>query len=75
SFSMGLRGRQDDSALDDAIARILDAARRHGKIAGRPAFPREKIRDYIGQGFSFFQGDTDLGMMASGARAWLDALR
>src|SRR5262249_3232493 len=30
SFSLGLRGKQNEPALDDAIARIATAARRHG---------------------------------------------
>src|SRR6266850_8383558 len=30
SFSLGLRGKQNEPALDDAIARIAEAARRHG---------------------------------------------
>ncbi|MBI3469725.1 MAG: aldolase, partial [Candidatus Solibacter usitatus] len=72
SFSMGLRGKQDHPELQRAIDRVVDAAKRHGKFAGRPAFPRERIADYVSQGFLFFQADTDLGLMATGARAWLE---
>jgi 2-keto-3-deoxy-L-rhamnonate aldolase RhmA len=74
SFSLGLRGRQDDPTLREAIRKVCAAARRHGKFAGRPAFPHEKIGEYIDQGFQFFQADTDLGLMAAGARRLLDPL-
>ena len=40
SFSLGLRGRQDEPALQDAIGRIAEAARRHGNSwAARRAIP------------------------------------
>src|SRR5256885_5536708 len=35
SFSLGLRGKQNEPALDDAISRVAAAARRHGKFLGR----------------------------------------
>lgn len=71
SFSLGLRGRQNEPALDEAIARIVAAGKKHGKFLGRPAFPHEQIGEYVRQGFLFFQADTDLGLMASGARSLL----
>ena len=37
SFSMGYRGRPDEPRLRQAINRVKDAARRHGKALGRPA--------------------------------------
>jgi len=74
SFSMGLRGRQDAPELRDAIHRIRDAALRHGKWVGRPAFPREQIADYIREGFQFFQVDTDLGFLQDGAKRMLESV-
>jgi 2-keto-3-deoxy-L-rhamnonate aldolase RhmA len=71
SFSLGLRGRQDDPLLQDAIARVLDAARRHNKIAGRPARDADQLRRFLDQGFLFFQATTDLNFMADGARQLL----
>jgi 2-keto-3-deoxy-L-rhamnonate aldolase RhmA len=35
SFSLGLRGNQDDPRLDAAIARIVEAGKRHGKFLAR----------------------------------------
>ena len=74
SFSLGLRGRQDEPALLDAIDRVADAARRHGKFLGRPAATAEKVREYQRQGFQMFQCTTELGLVAAGARAMLEPL-
>jgi 2-keto-3-deoxy-L-rhamnonate aldolase RhmA len=74
SFSMGLRGRQDEPELRAAIARIRDAARRHGKFAGRPAGSPEQARRFIDEGFLLIQTPTELGYLESGARQYLDPL-
>lgn len=74
SFSLGLRGRQDDSRHREAVQRVIQAARRHGKIAGRPARDAEQVRQYLEQGFLFFQATTDLNLMADGARQLLEPL-
>jgi 2-keto-3-deoxy-L-rhamnonate aldolase RhmA len=74
SFSLGLRGRQDEPALEDAIARIVDAARRHGKFLGRPASQPSQIRRYMDQGFLLFQMPTEIGLMEIGARQLLEPL-
>jgi 2-keto-3-deoxy-L-rhamnonate aldolase RhmA len=74
AFSLGKRGDQEDTEVKRAVDRIADAARRHGKILGRPAGTAEKIREYQDQGFRFFQAGTELGMMADGARHLLDPL-
>lgn len=72
SFSLGLRGRQNEPALDDAIARIAAAAQRHGKFLGRPAGTPEQTRRYMDQGFLLFQMPTEIGLMELGARQLLD---
>lgn len=72
SFSLGLRGRQDDPRLEQAIAKVVAAARKHGKICGRPARNREKLREYIDQGFLLFQAPTETALMAAGARQYLE---
>lgn len=72
SFSLGLRGRQDHPALEEAIGKVTAAARRHGKFLGRPAFTAERLRDYIDQGFRFFQASSDLRLLAAGARQLLE---
>lgn len=72
AFSLGLRGRQNEPLLDEAIARIVSAARRHGKFLGRPGGNPEHIRRHMEQGFLFFQLPTEVGLMEMGARQMLD---
>ena len=74
SFSLGLRGNQDDPKLHAAIARIVEAGKRHGKFLGRPAATPDIAKHYMEQGFLLFQGPTDLGLMATGGRRYLEAL-
>ena len=74
SFSLGLRGRQDEPALQDAIRKVVEAGKRHGKFVGRPAGTPEQVKQYLEQGFQLFQAPTDLGFMTAGARRYLEAL-
>ena len=74
SFSLGLRGRQDEPLLDEAIKKIVAAGRRHKKFLGRPAILPERIPQFREQGFQFFQCTTELGLMAMGARQILDGV-
>jgi 2-keto-3-deoxy-L-rhamnonate aldolase RhmA len=74
SFSLGLRGRQDEPEHRAAVERIVAAARRHGKAAGRPAADAAKIAEYMEQGFLFFQTSTELGLLSAGARQLLEPL-
>ena len=74
SFSLGLRGRQDEPLLDEAIAKVVAAGKRHNKFLGRPAASAERIAHYREQGFQFFQCTTELGLMAMGARQLLEPL-
>jgi 2-keto-3-deoxy-L-rhamnonate aldolase RhmA len=74
SFSLGLRGRQDEPRLEEAIQKVVAAGRRHKKFLGRPAASAERIARFREQGFQFFQCATELGLMAMGARQILDGL-
>lgn len=71
SFSLGLRGRQTEPKLDQAIAKIVAAAKKHGKVVGRPARSPAEIRKFQKQGFQFFMTKTDLELMDAGASALL----
>jgi 2-keto-3-deoxy-L-rhamnonate aldolase RhmA len=73
SFSLGLRGDQKDPRLQEAIAKVLEAGKRHGKFVGRPAANAEQVKQYVEQGFRLFQAPTDIGMMMAGAKAYLKA--
>lgn len=74
SFSLGLRGRQDHPKLDEAVGKIVAAARRHGKVLGRPGRTPQEIKRFQRQGFLFFMTETDLDLMASGATELLAPL-
>ena len=74
SFSLGLRGKQEDPQLEKAAADVLAAARRHGKAAGRPAGTPEQTRRYVDQGFQFFQAPSELALFETGAQAFLSPL-
>jgi 2-keto-3-deoxy-L-rhamnonate aldolase RhmA len=74
SFSLGLRGRQDDPKLDKAVSTIAAAAKRHGKVLGRPARTLQEIKKFQEQGFLFFMTGTDLDFMAVGAAQLLAPL-
>ena len=74
SFSLGLRGRQDEPLLRDAIGRIRSAAQRHHKFLGRPAANPEDLLRYHSEGFQFFQSVTELGLMRLGAETVLGPL-
>lgn len=71
SFSLGLRGQQQHPRVEEAAQIALAAAKRHGKVAGRPAGTPEETRRYIEQGFLFFQAPSDLALFESGAQAFL----
>jgi 2-keto-3-deoxy-L-rhamnonate aldolase RhmA len=69
SFSLGLRGRQNEPLLDENIAKVVEAGRKHGKFLGRPAGSPELAAKYREQGFQFFQSQTELGLIRLGAKA------
>ena len=71
SFSLGLRGAQDEPKLEQAIAKIVAAGKKHGKVMGRPARTPQEIKRYQKQGFRFFMTCTDLELMGAGARELL----
>src|SRR5262249_8225625 len=75
SFSLGLRGDQKHAALEDAIAKVVAAAKRHGKFVGRPGVTPEQVARYIDQGFQLFQAPTDIGLMMAGAKNYLAKVR
>lgn len=74
SFSLGFRGRQEHPRVQEAIAEVVKAARKHNKVLGAPVGDSELMKKYVEQGFRFFQASTDLRLMAAGARQFLDPL-
>jgi 2-keto-3-deoxy-L-rhamnonate aldolase RhmA len=74
SFSLGLRGRQDHSKLDAAVAKIVAAGKKHGKFLGRPGLTPENIKRFQRQGFQFFMAGTETDFMANGVAHFLKPL-
>ena len=74
SFSLGLRREQSHPSLHEAIAKVVDAGKRHGRALGRPAGTPEQVKEYMRQGFQLFQAPTEIGLMTAGARNYLGPL-
>jgi 2-keto-3-deoxy-L-rhamnonate aldolase RhmA len=74
SFSLGLRGDQNDPKLKEAIARVVEAGKKHGKVLGRPGGTPEQIAEYMEDGFLLFQATTDIRLMEAGARQLLGGI-
>lgn len=75
SFSLGLRGAQEHQLLEEAVAKVVAAARKHGKILGRPARTPAEIQRFREQGFLFFMTGTELDLMGAGAAQLLGRVR
>ncbi len=74
SFSLGCRGDQNAPAVKEAVAKIVLAARKHGKYLGRPAGTAKQIQEWRTDGFQVFQTGTELGLMSAGASQLLEPL-
>ena len=60
--------------LHEAIRKVIEAGRKHGKVVGRPAGSPDEVQQYVEQGFQLFQAPTDIGFMTAGAKHYLDPL-
>jgi 2-keto-3-deoxy-L-rhamnonate aldolase RhmA len=67
-------GNGNDPRVLAAIDKIVAAAQRHHKFLGRPAGTPEEVRRFMEQGFLFFQGPSELGLIRSGATPLLGPL-
>lgn len=67
SFSLGLRGAQNDAKLEAAVAKIVAAGTKNGKVMGRPARTPAEVKRFQKQGFRFFMTATDLELMTDGS--------
>ncbi len=74
SFSLGHGNQPDHPTVQAAIARIVAAAKRNNVPLGRPSGNPQQIQEFIKQGFTFFQGPSELSMMSSGARLLLQPM-
>lgn len=71
SYSLGLRGNQDHPKHREAMSKIIAAAKKNGLPVGRPVANAAQIQEGIKQGFTFFQGPSDMVLMRTGAESLL----
>ncbi|HJS37059.1 MAG TPA: aldolase/citrate lyase family protein [Burkholderiales bacterium] len=72
---LGIPGEFSHPRFQDAIRRIVGAARKHGKAAGYMAASAALGREYLGHGFRMIATGTDQGMLQEATRAMLDGMR
>jgi 2-keto-3-deoxy-L-rhamnonate aldolase RhmA len=72
---LGIPGQFSHPAFQDAIRRIIGAAKKHGKAAGYMAASAALGREYLGHGFRMLATGTDQGMLQDATRALLDGMR
>lgn len=72
SFSMGLRGDMGHPRVEEAMLKVVAAAKRHGKVTGRMTPGGADLGRALEQGFLFLQCPTELNFMAEGARRFLE---
>jgi 2-keto-3-deoxy-L-rhamnonate aldolase RhmA len=75
SYALGVGGRLDHPLVEEAGARILAAASKHGVPVGYPASAPAEIQKRIAQGYRFFQTANELGLISAGARDLLAKVR
>jgi 2-keto-3-deoxy-L-rhamnonate aldolase RhmA len=67
-------GDTNSPKFKEAMSKIIAAAKKHNKILGRPAANAKQVAEFMAEGFLFFQGTSELGLMRSAARQLLDPL-
>jgi 2-dehydro-3-deoxyglucarate aldolase/4-hydroxy-2-oxoheptanedioate aldolase len=72
---LGIPGQFSHPLFQDAIRRIVRAAKKHGKAAGYMAANAALGKEYLGHGFRMLATGTDQGMLQEATRAMLDGMR
>ena len=72
---LGIPGQFSHPVFQDAIRRIVGAAKQHGKAAGYMAADAALGKEYLGHGFRMIATGTDQGMLQEATRAMLDGMR
>jgi len=75
SFSLGVGGQLNHPVVQEAIGKIVAAAKKRGIPLGYPSGNPAEIKKLIAQGFQLFQASSDLGLMQAGARQMLSGIR
>lgn len=72
SFSLGYGDQPGHPAVQEAIQKVVAAAKKHKIPLGRPSGNPDQIKKFIEEGFTFFQASSELGLMSAGARRLLE---
>lgn len=75
AVSMGIAGRFDHPRFQEALDRIVEACRRHGKIAGAGARDAEAAAPFIARGFSAITIASDVQLVMAGLAREIGAAR
>jgi 2-keto-3-deoxy-L-rhamnonate aldolase RhmA len=68
SYSLGVGGNINAPVVEEAMAKVLAAGKKHNIPVGFPSGNPAEIGKRIAQGFRFFQASSDLALMSAGAR-------
>ncbi|HYO81354.1 MAG TPA: aldolase/citrate lyase family protein, partial [Bryobacteraceae bacterium] len=74
SYSMGIGGQMDSPKFKEAVAKVVAAAKKRNLPVGRPGGSPEQVAQFQKEGFTFFQGPSDLVLMGSGGRTLLQPM-
>ena len=72
---LGIPGQFSHPMFQDAIRRIIVAAKKHGKAAGYMAASAALGKEYLGHGFRMLATGTDQGMLQEATRAMLEGMK
>lgn len=72
---LGIPGEFSHPAFQDALRRIVGAAKKHGKAAGYMAASAALGQEYLAHGFRMLATGTDQGMLQEATRAMLEGMR
>jgi len=72
---LGIPGQFSHPMFQDAIRKIVGAAKKHGKAAGYMAASAALGKEYRGHGFRMLATGTDQGMLQEATRAMLEGMK
>lgn len=72
---LGIPGQFSHPMFQDAIRKIIGAAKKHGKAAGYMAASAALGKEYLGHGFRMLATGTDQGMLQEATRAMLAGMK
>lgn len=75
STSLGIPGRFDDGLFTQAMATVVSAARKHGKLLGIQPGTAHQADAWIGAGFNVISWGSDVGVYRSALASGVAALR